>query len=85
MPKLRVVESSIFDGSGGFWRGVEPFVGFGLPLGCGVVLGLEGKGFWVSDAAHFSLCDARDFGCRLGTGVEAAELKAARLSSEFGT
>ena len=39
MPKLRVVEARICIGSGGFRRWVEWFVGFGLPLGCGVVLG----------------------------------------------
>ncbi len=36
MPKLRVVESRIFDGTGGFRCGVEPFVGFDLPFGYGV-------------------------------------------------
>ncbi len=39
MLKLRVGVSWICGGSGGFGRWVEPFVGFGLPLGCGVVLG----------------------------------------------
>ena len=48
MPKLRVVESRICKGNGSFGRGDEPFVGFGLPLGCGVVLGAEVGGFWVS-------------------------------------
>ena len=46
MPKLRVVESRICRGSDGFGRGVEPFVGFGLPLGCGVVFAL-GFAPWV--------------------------------------
>ncbi len=36
MPKLRVVGSRICKAVGGFGLGVEPFVGFGLPLGCGV-------------------------------------------------
>ncbi len=45
MRKLRVVEARSCRGSGAFGRGVEPFVGFGLPLGCGVVLGAEVKGF----------------------------------------
>ncbi len=49
VPKLRVVEARVCRGSGGFGRGVEPFVGFGLPLGCGVVLAMEMSGFggWV--------------------------------------
>ena len=37
MPKLPVVECRICKGSGGFGRGVELFVGFGVALGCGVV------------------------------------------------
>ena len=44
MAKLRVVEARNFDGIAGFGRGVERFVGFGLPVGCGVVLGAEIKG-----------------------------------------
>ena len=45
MAKLRVVESRICRVGGGFGRGVEPFVGLGLPLGCGAVLGAEVGGF----------------------------------------
>ncbi len=37
MPKLRVVESAIYCAERGFGRGVERFVCFGLPVGCGVV------------------------------------------------
>ncbi len=41
MRKVRVVEARIFDGIAGFERGVEPFVGFGLPVGCGGVFALD--------------------------------------------
>ena len=43
---LRVVESRIYRVGGGIGRGVEPFVGFGLALGCGVVFAL-GFAPWV--------------------------------------
>ena len=48
MRKVRVVALRICDAWRGFGRGVEPFVGFGLPFGCGVVLGAEAGRFWVS-------------------------------------
>ncbi len=41
VPKLRVVGSRICKGGGGFGRKVEPFVGFGLPLGYGVFFALR--------------------------------------------
>ncbi len=61
MPKLRVVESWICRGSGGFGRWVAPFVGFGLPLGCGGVFAL-----WVQKVLGLGWAlDCRGFGVGL--------------------
>ena len=45
MPKVRVVESRIFFGISEFGRGVEPFVGLGLPRRGGVVFRFGMRGF----------------------------------------
>ncbi len=41
MPELRVVVSRICRAERGFGRWVERFVGFGLPVGYGVVFALD--------------------------------------------
>ena len=68
MPKLPAVECRICNAGGGFGRGVESFVGFGLPVGCGVVLGAEIKGLCRRVAADFRrrMGGGLGFGLRLG-------------------
>ena len=53
MPKLGVVESRICRGSGDFGGGVERFVGFGLPPGCGGFWGSVCTSVWTAGAGDF--------------------------------
>ncbi len=53
MWKVEVVEVRICRGSGGFGRGVELFVGFGLPLGYGVFFALRVLPFFDMSPANW--------------------------------
>ena len=68
MEKVRMVESRICRGNGGFGLGGEPFVGLGWVLGRGVGLGFEVSGLCRRVAAVFGIGMERclRFGCRCG-------------------